>query len=93
MSCGGREKNGSNGYNPGERLNSSLYAKSDLYYQRPPLQMTNLNDSFRMTSLKAGKYLIKEWHKSLKPIEREIDILPGQNFNLPLKLEKSEEDK
>ncbi len=70
------------------------FMQSLIYVTDTPLYtFTDLNGSFQMTSLKPGKYLIKVWHKSLKQVEKEIEILPGQNFNLSLELEKSEGEK
>jgi plastocyanin len=52
---------------------------------------TDKNGTFRITEVKPGRYLMKVWHKSLKPIEREIEILPGKNSSISLSVEKSEE--
>lgn len=57
----------------------------------PIYTFTDLNGSFKISSLKPGKYLMKVLHKSLKSVEKEIEILPAKKLNLSLELEKSEE--
>lgn len=57
----------------------------------PTHTLTDRNGTFRLTDIKPGRYILKVRHKSLKPVEREIEIVPGKNSGVSLTVEKTDE--